>query len=128
MAHPATGFRFNTGNGFTNLVQAITNNAVADNVHSVNPLVPGTTVTVLAKVGDHYVATRGIATGVILDTPTQAIWPTWDNATPTVVHQVVNFTLPISIPADVARACNTTAIRNADARILADYIADHPAT
>lgn len=128
MVHTAIGFRFNTGHGLTHLVQAITRNAVADNTHTTNPLVPGTVVVVLAKVDDHYVATRGIATGEILDIPVQDIWPAWVNTTPTVAHQVVNFTLPISIPADIARACNTTAIRNSDARILADYIADHPAT
>jgi len=112
------GFRFNSNNGFDHLARAMAAGAVADNSRTINPLPRGSFVTVLAKVGDEYLAASGVATGEVLDVTPQSVWPAWVAGVKTKVHQVEFKTRICKVPPALALQCSTNAIRGCDAEAL----------
>ena len=117
-----TGFRFNSDAGFDNLARAIANGVVADNHHTTNPLTKGQYVAILAKCGVEYFAVAAVAKGSCRDITAQEIWPNWSPKAPnTKIHEVTFKTQICKIPAELARRCDTTAIRAIDAEELALY-------
>jgi hypothetical protein len=115
------GFRFNSNNGFDHLARAIANGAVADNLRTTNTLPKGATFVVLAKVGDEYLAASGVTLGEFSDSTPQEIWPAWSGKDTSKAHRVIFKTQICKVPVELARRCDTTAIREVDAAELAYY-------
>jgi hypothetical protein len=95
------GVNFNN-NGFDHLARAMGAGAVTDTTLTATPLPYGSWITVLAKVGDEYIAASCQPTGKILGVTPQSIWPDLDAEVNTKVHQVKFITRPCKVPPALA--------------------------